>query len=144
MLDATALAEGTTTDTTNGAILYSAVSPIGGSQIALLVPFQVHVKHSAVSAIVTVTLELYNGPTISDTPAFTVWGTKEQLSPTANEWRLISQTAVVLFSPPSWSPGQRLFQVRATPVTAGTLTYGSDGALANDSISIFQLGAIDQ
>ena len=142
MVDAAALSEGTTTNTSVGAVIYSVASPINGAQVALLVPFQIHLAHTVASASAQVTLELYNGPLVTDPPAFTIWGTAVNLSPTAGDVTLVSQVAVVLFGPTSWTSGQRLFQVRVRPITAGTLTYGSSVSGAFDRVALFQLGAI--
>ena len=134
------LTQTTTTDTTNGAIVASTTANIVGGEVAILALIQVHLRHTVASAEAKVGLELYNGPTTSDTPAFTVWFADFNLSPTAGDWALISMTCPVYFARPSWTPGNRLFQVRCTPVTAGTLSVSSPTAGTDDQLNIFILG----
>ena len=137
-----ALTETTTTDTTNGAIVFSAAGLVPGSALWLFGFLQVHLRHTVASASVRIGGELYNGPTISDTPAFTIWGTEPNLSPTAGDWELISIAPIIYFAPSSWTPGQRLFQVRCTPLTAGTLTIGNSATNALDEFDVFVFGGI--
>ena len=137
-----ALTEGTTTDTANGAISFSAAGLVPGSALWLISFLQVHLKHTVASASVRVSIELYNGPTISDTPAFTIWGAEPNLSPTAGDWALVSMAPLIYFAPSSWTPGQRLLQVRCTPLTAGTLTIGNSAVTAFDEFDTFVFGGI--
>lgn len=137
-----ALAETTTTDTTNGAVVFSQSGLVPDSSLWLIGFLQVHLKHSVASASVRLSVELYNGPTISDTPAFSIWAAEPNLSPTAGDWSLISMSPLIYFAPTTWTPGQRLMQFRCTPLTAGTLTIGNSAAFALDEFDVFVFGGI--